>query len=202
MLSLEDGFLQATLSGNGATIVQVGGLTPEDTLYWLNPENLTAYLFPSTGTSVSFTDTLSSGTLRYAFSHAQSPARIVRDTPSDLANPSNEADYLIITTPALYASAQALATYHEQTKGFKTHIAFVEDIFDQFDYGRPTPLAIRRMVHLSQQWRQPPRFLMLWGDALDPDRRQPLAPWQVPTMGTTTVSDGWFGAFYRQATHL
>ncbi|GIV60653.1 MAG: hypothetical protein KatS3mg043_1742 [Rhodothermaceae bacterium] len=123
----------------------------------------------------------------------RTPARLHPDTPSDWANPASEADYVIVTTPVLWASAEALAAYRSGPEGGNHTVVIVDvqDVFDQFDYGRPTPLALRRFVRTTQAWATPPRFLVLWGDALYPNRTRPRPGWEVPSFGHA-ASDGWF----------
>lgn len=119
------------------------------------------------------------------------PAALALDASSNWADAANEADYVVLTTAFLRPTAEALAQYRAQHDGYATAVVDVRDVFDQFDYGRPTPLAIRRFVHQTQQWRRPPQFLMLLGDALYPERKRALSPWEMPSYGKAS-SDGWF----------
>ena len=124
----------------------------------------------------------------------RSPVVIASDQPSNLvAPPLGGADYVILTTASLIASAQALADMRATATGgsHTTLVVDVQDVFDQFDYGRPTPVAIRRFVRAARQWANPMEFLTLWGDALYPDKSRPRQNWEVPSFGHT-VSDGWF----------
>ena len=126
----------------------------------------------------------------------QSPAAIRPDTPSNWAASSNQADYVILTTQALRPSATDLATYRQNESGYTTSIVDVQDVFDEFDYGRPTPVAIRRFVRATQAWQTPPRFVVIWADAPYPVSKsggvpQPKPPWAVPSFGYGP-SDGWF----------
>lgn len=124
-------------------------------------------------------------------SSVRAPATITSHASTDWANTANEADYLIITTPFLRPSAEALASYRQTQNGYAVQIVEVQDIFDQFDYGRPTPLAVQRFIHATQKWNKAPRFLMLWGDTVYPKRDLPRSPWDVLSFGKSS-SDGWF----------
>ncbi|HRR08246.1 MAG TPA: C25 family cysteine peptidase [Rhodothermales bacterium] len=104
---------------------------------------------------------------------------------------TNAADYVIITTKTLLSSANQMAAYRQQKDGFKTVVVDVRELYNEFDFGRPTPIAIRRFVHQSQKWQIKPKFLLFWGDALYPDRKSPHQPWEVPSFGRPS-SDGWF----------
>lgn len=126
----------------------------------------------------------------------RTPATVRPDTPSNWAASSNAADYVILTTPALRSSADALAAYRQNTPGYTTAVVEVQDVFDQFDYGRPTPVAIRRFVRATQAWQTAPQFLAIWADAPYPVSKadgvpQPRPPWAVPSFGYGP-SDGWF----------
>lgn len=62
-------------------------------------------------------------------------------------------DYLIITNETLFASANSYAAYRESSAGgsYKTLVVKIKDIYNQFNYGEPSPVAIRRfsdyMIH-------------------------------------------------------
>ena len=123
-----------------------------------------------------------------------SPSRMTAHRRALLDDVSREVDYLVVTTPALRASAQAHADFHQQ-RGLRTLIVEQQDIFDQFDGGRQRPIAVRRLLHAMQQWTASPRFVLFWGDALLPSRNKKLAPWEVVSFGNS-VSDAWFGMQY------
>lgn len=126
-----------------------------------------------------------------ALDNALSPSSISVDTGSDLANPTNIADYLIITGPGMRQKAEELASFHQSRHGYSVQIIDIQDVFDQFDYGRKTPVAIRRFLQETQNWNDPPRFAMLWGDARYANPAHVLQPWEVPTYGFAG-SDSWF----------
>lgn len=126
----------------------------------------------------------------------RAPASVEPDAPSDWANPANEADYVILTTPSLRPSAEELAAYRRAQDNYKVAIVEIQNVFDQFDYGRPTPVAIRRFVRATQNWIVPPQFLTIWADAPFPvytetgfGQRRPA--WAIPSFGYGP-SDGWF----------
>ncbi len=125
------------------------------------------------------------------------PAAVRPDAPSNWSASDNKADDLILTTKALQSAARTLAEYRRSEAGgnYDVEIALVQNVFDEFDYGRPTPLAIRRLVRASQDWAVAPQFLTIFGDAQYPiddgsiDSRYP--EWSVPSFGYSP-SDGWF----------
>jgi|GEM_PF-938630 len=126
----------------------------------------------------------------------KSPASVAPDTPSSWSTPdAHGADYLILTTEALLPAAQQLAAHRRSHDGYEVEIALVQNVFDEFDYGRPTPIAIRRFVRATQDWSPAPRFLSIFADAQYPIRDgsvDTLYPeWSVPSFGFAP-SDGWF----------
>ena len=126
----------------------------------------------------------------------RAPAALHPDTPSTWSVPSaHGADYLILTTEALLPAAQNLADYRRSHDGYAVEIALLQDVFDEFDYGRPTPIAIRRLVRTTQQWETAPDFLSIFGDAQFPivtgDIDEVRPEWSVPSFGFSP-SDGWF----------
>ncbi len=123
----------------------------------------------------------------------RAPARVARYAAPALASTPG-ADYLIVTTPLLRPSAEALAA-EKQAGGLTTLIVEQQDVFAQFGYGQPSPLAIRRLVHQSQAWTRAPRFALFWGDALTLARTRPLQPWEAITFGNA-ASDGWYAMQY------
>ncbi len=123
------------------------------------------------------------------------PARLQLRQAFDLTIPPNNIDYILITKPFFAPSANEMAEYRRSTNGYEVLIVDQADIFDQFDYGRPTPLAIQRFVHVTQEWTYKPQFVTFWGDALRPEdnrARRPLLPWEVISFGYSP-SDSWFG---------
>ena len=126
----------------------------------------------------------------------KAPAAIRPDASSNWSNPdAHGADYLLLTTEALLPAAQQLASYRESHDGYQVEVALVQNVFDEFDYGRPTPIAIRRFVRSTQAWDPAPRFLSIFADAQYPIRDgsvDTLYPeWSVPSFGYAP-SDGWY----------
>lgn len=149
------------------------------------------------GNTYAFNDA-SSGSTNYWITgnnNYRTPADLRLLTSFDLTAQTTPVDYLIITTPALTPSASEMTAYRSSNDGYATRIVNQADIFDQFDYGRPTPLAVRRFVHATQAWPNPPEFVVFWGDILRPEdnrARRALFPWEVISFGYSPA-DGWFG---------
>lgn len=94
------------------------------------------------------------------------PEGIEVDHPSKLADRSTSADYLMITHPTLRSAIEPLAEIHRE-RGLEVAVIEVDDIYDEWNGGIPSPEAIRDFVsHAYHQWPRPaPRFVLLVGDA-------------------------------------
>ena len=85
------------------------------------------------------------------------------DTPSDLKDAGNQADYLVITTAALAPAAQDLADLRE-ARGLAAQVVALEDIYDEFASSRHDPRAIREfLAYAHANWATPPRYVVLAG---------------------------------------
>lgn len=77
-----------------------------------------------------------------------------------------EADYIIVSHPEFISAAQRLKDFREsQRKPLKTTVVDVNDIYNEFGGGLPTPAAIRnylRYVYLN--WSHAPSYVLLMGD--------------------------------------
>ncbi|MEO1629694.1 MAG: C25 family cysteine peptidase, partial [Bacteroidota bacterium] len=147
------------------------------------------------GNSVRFTNDIAAPSILWVAESSgyASVADIAAVVQSDLASTANAADYLIVTPAALRPSAEAHAAYRRTAAGGGHTVAIVDlrDVFDQFDYGRATPVALRRFIRQTKAWSQPPRFLLLWGDDIYRFRTDPQPAWWLPSYGNA-VSDAWF----------
>lgn len=104
--------------------------------------------------------------LTTAADRLRSPAAIVRDQPSQLADTANQADYLMIAHRRLLTAIEPLAELH-RARGLTVAVIDVEDVFDEFGYGIQRPQALRAFLdHAYHHWQAPrPRFVLLVGDA-------------------------------------
>jgi hypothetical protein len=104
----------------------------------------------------------------------KTPSAISEDLPSNLADPTNGADYILIThrdlgwdgTGAPYPWLEDLATLR-QAQGLRVMVVDVEDLYDEFSFGMVTPQAIKDFLsHAYTRWSEPaPQYVLLVGDS-------------------------------------
>ena len=76
---------------------------------------------------------------------------------------ANAADYLIIAPDSLADAASTLAAYRQQ-KGLRTAVVRLDQVYNEFSYGIPTPYAIQRLLAMAlSQWTVKPRYAVLIG---------------------------------------
>jgi hypothetical protein len=105
----------------------------------------------------------SSRVLLASDSGVMTPSRIWRDNPSSLRTGQNSADYVVITAPELVASAEGLAELRRRT-GLRAQVVDLEDIYDEFHFGVPSPRAIQSfLAYAKGSWRPGPSMVVLAG---------------------------------------
>lgn len=115
----------------------------------------------------------------YALSTAAAliaPGAIERDTPSDWANAGNAYDYVaIIGAERSYNGTTSLGNQLEAAlqpllaqraaEGLRVAAVRVQDIYDEWSFGRIDPMAIRSFLsHADATWDAAPRYVLLVGD--------------------------------------
>jgi hypothetical protein len=153
---------------------------------------------------------------RYALvslARAVAPSRIELFAPpagphtlSDLLDPANEADYVVIAPAAFHAAAESLAAerslFVEGIVSPRAVVATTDRIFAQFGGGSPDPVAVRNfLAYAVRHWARSPLYVCLLGDASgDPLNYSGLRVVdQVPTydnaydpfLGEQFVADDW-----------
>jgi hypothetical protein len=148
----------------GANQVQVSGWsTPEVQVYELrDPDRpvriLTTAAEPAGGGySVSFWDAALPGPT-YALSTRaalRTPLAIEPDTPSSWGTPDHAADYIAIVHPSLWSAIDPLLA-HRAAEGLRIAKVDVQDIYDEWSYGRRDPEAIRSFLSYAyHHWNTP-----------------------------------------------
>jgi len=114
---------------------------------------------------------------------------------SNLKDPANAAEYVIVTTQELKAAAQTLADY----RGMPSLVVDIQDVYDEFGYGVSSPHALKAfLAYASSIWATPPRFVVLAGhgtfdykDAFGFGGNL-IPPMMVSTPDGLAASDVWF----------
>ena len=118
----------------------------------------------------------------------QKPVEIIKDTPSDLKNTQNGADYIIITDAEFVRDAQPLANFRSK-QGLRTKIVQVQNIYDEFNHGIPNPYALQDFLKYAyQNWQPPaPTYVLLFGDTNLREKTStvPTIQIQVPGYGSS-----------------
>lgn len=125
------------------------------------------------------------------------PEKIIKDTPSDLRNPNNGADYIIITYSEFLRDVQPLANFRNQ-QGMRTKVVDVQNIYDEFNHGIPNPYKLREFLKYAyENWQPPaPTYVLLIGDTTPKDKISfvPTIQVQIPGYGSS-ASDHQFVTF-------
>ena len=140
--------------------------------------------------------------LYYAIDEAgwQHPTAIERKRKARLKTPDNGAEYVIITHGDFGAAAERLAAWRAVDDRFgvplTTHVADVEDIYDEFSAGLVDPMAIRSFVNYAvDNWDPAPVFILLMGDGTY-DYKNNLGTshpnWIPPFQDGASMYDEWY----------
>jgi subtilisin family serine protease len=80
------------------------------------------------------------------------PLSVVGDRPAQLKGESHSAEYIVITPEEFKETARQLAAYRQDRK-LRSVVVTLEDIYDVFNHGMPSPLAIRSfLAHAYSKW--------------------------------------------------
>lgn len=95
-------------------------------------------------------------------------------------------DYIIITHSALMNGAEAFADYRASLPGgaFKPLVADINDIYNQFNYGEPSPVAIKKFMAYILAGGRKDKYLFLIGKSITHNEKMKRElPEEVPTIG-------------------
>ncbi len=126
-----------------------------------------------------------------------------RSWEKPLRDPAWEADYLTIVADVRgFDQAIAPLLAHRQEQGLRVASVSVEQIYDEFGYGKRDPQAIKDFItYASENWAPPgPRYVLLVGDATydvtdrTPGKNRNRLPTQLEYTleGSYVASDSWF----------
>ncbi|MBI2058200.1 MAG: hypothetical protein HYT87_00365 [Nitrospirae bacterium] len=147
------------------------------------------------------------------------PASVDVPAPTELSDPRNRADYIMILPAAscgeqgepcddFSAALEPLRSHHEG-RGLAVKVVTLDRIYDEFGAGLETPYAVKSFLRYAlTAWEAPrPTYVLLVGDASydpkgfveSPDSPRPAG--RIPTYffysneGGAIPSDGWFVSF-------
>ncbi len=129
---------------------------------------------PDPSTYQQFVDTMSFKAEYFLVSsdYFQTVDSIVADTPSDLRDLSNGADYIIITHNKFTDIANQLSSFRqnnfpdESIPNPRIKVVDVQQIYDEFSFGLLNPFALKDFVKYAfENWQTPaPVYVVLLGD--------------------------------------
>ncbi|NIM17639.1 MAG: hypothetical protein GTO45_37210 [Candidatus Aminicenantes bacterium] len=96
---------------------------------------------------------------------AQAPFSAFANKASGLKKKENKADYVVIVPEGLEEAARGL-TNLRQEKGMDAIVVELEDIYDEFNYGSPSPEAIKDfLTYAYHNWnKNGPQYVVLAGE--------------------------------------
>lgn len=136
-------------------------------------------------------------------STVEQAAIVERNAPSNWNASANKADFVIITSKDLREQANNLAAMRE-AQNLKTQVVLIDDLFDEFTFGRPEPQAVKEFLKTAaSSWKLKPRYALLFGDASYDSRNRlglsvtrDIVPTKtVDTQYLETSSDTWLADF-------
>lgn len=130
------------------------------------------------------------------------PVSMISHAPTTLHAPQPGAEFLVITAPQFNAQFQPLASLH-RSSGNSAAVINVSDIYDEFNFGEPSPFAVKTFLKTATTaWTAKPHYLVLGGDAsVDPRNYLGLGFFDfvptkiISTSQLKTASDDWFSDF-------
>jgi len=107
--------------------------------------------------------------LAFADDAISAPVSLSPHVPAFLAEQRAGADVVIISYPDFVPSLAPLVSLRE-TQGHHVSLVTTDQVFDEFNFGERSPLAIRSFLQeAASVWQRKPQSILLFGDAsLDP----------------------------------
>ncbi|MCP5063149.1 MAG: hypothetical protein GY936_11890 [Ignavibacteriae bacterium] len=208
-LSLAEGFLNIKVPSDivqGEKIVKVENANSQNyVIYRTSPDQKKITNYQVIDNILYFTDTMAIGSKYSIVEELEtfSPSSIKKKNFLNLRNSQFQADYIAITHPKFISVSNNYLAYIEETFDVNAQLINVEDIYDEFGYGFPTPESIKEFVKSTfQYWSKPiPRYLTLIGDATYDYKGYiydiigvKISENYVPSFGFP-VGDNWYGIF-------
>src|SRR5262249_22582103 len=114
------------------------------------------------------------------------PAAISANQGSNLRQPANGADLLVITRREFFTQLAPLVALR-QRQGLSVALVDIEDIYDEFNYGNKAPQAVKAFItYAKTMWKKKPQYVLLGGKA-SYDGRNYLGYGDVDLVPTTLI---------------
>ncbi|GAB4381085.1 MAG: type IX secretion system sortase PorU [Calditrichia bacterium] len=114
-----------------------------------------------------FEDTLAYSPRSYYFyePNGELPVAEVVAAQRDAFSPADGTDYLLVTHSQMLPEILPLKFHRESFNGFQVKVVTVEEIYDEFGFGRKDPTALRNFIKFAHaNWNPAPRFVVLAGN--------------------------------------
>jgi hypothetical protein len=103
--------------------------------------------------------------MAFAVGQENATTEVFTNYPSELNRTNNSADLLIITNGMFGKAAEDLRE-RRQSQGLNTMVVDIEDVYDEFSFGRHDANALRQFLrHALTNWQGKPDYVLLIGDA-------------------------------------
>jgi hypothetical protein len=130
------------------------------------------------------------------------PWQVERNHPSSWHSAQSGSEVVLISHP-LFADSLGPLVRLRRAQGKTVDLIHVDQLYDEFNFGEPSPYAIRNFLKTAtERWQNKPKYLLLVGDAsVDPRNYLGFGFFDfVPTKliltsELKTASDDWFSDF-------
>jgi len=127
---------------------------------------------------------------------------VKQNQPSTWRSQTGGADYVIIASGELKSAVEPLAALR-RSRGMVVQVVDVEDLYDEFTFGRHSPQAIHDYLARAMNiWRRKPHYVLLAGDAsydpknyLDQGLNDLVPTKLIDTNLMEAASDDWLADF-------
>lgn len=101
--------------------------------------------------------------LFFTAANVQIPAARMVPAGGSLTQPGQGAEYVVLAPRSLYQTAADLVSYRSG-QGLASRLVALEDIYQEFGHGLPSPEAVRSfLTYARQNWNPAPRYAVLAG---------------------------------------
>ncbi|UCE17524.1 MAG: type IX secretion system sortase PorU [Gemmatimonadota bacterium] len=177
---------------------------PEDSILVFDvtdPENVAALYHVTRDETLAFQDVqdpfIEKRYLAVALERMKSPISIVGAEPWELRDPSNRADYLIVTHEGFVPDVEPLRAHRRDfDPGYEAKVITTSAIYDEFSWGLFDPTAIRDFLkYAAGNWEVQPEYVLLVGDGnYDYKNNSLTSPgnWVPPYENGSEAYDDWY----------